>query len=41
MFDEFPQTLELGEGSWQEQAGIGHQGVAVKDNANTFGMVPW
>ena len=33
MFDEFPQTLELGECGWQEQTGIGHQAVVVKDNA--------
>ena len=30
MFDEFPQTQVLGEGGWQEQAGIGHRGWSSK-----------
>ena len=41
MFDEFPQTQVLGEGGWQEQTGIGHQAVVVKDNADTVGTVLW
>ena len=39
--DEFPQTLELGEGGWQQQTGIGHHGVVLKDDANTGSSVPW
>ena len=39
--NEFPQTQVLGEGGRQEQAGIGHQAVVVKDDANTVGVVAW
>ena len=38
---EFPQAQVLGEGGRQEQAGIGHQPVVVKDDANTVGVVAW
>ncbi len=38
---EFPQAHVLGEGGWQEQAGIGHQAVVVKGDANTVGVVAW
>ena len=31
--DKFPQSQVLGKAGWQEQAGIGHHGVVVKDNA--------
>ena len=41
MVDEFPQSQVLGEGGRQEQAGIGHQAVIVKDDANTVGIVLW
>ena len=30
MVDEFPQAQALGEGGWQQQAGIGHQAVIVE-----------
>ena len=32
MVDEFPQAQVPGEGGRQEQAGIGHQAVVVKDD---------
>ena len=38
---EFPQTQVLGEGGREEQAGIVHQAVVVKDDANTVGVVAW
>ena len=41
MVYEFPQPEVLGEGGRQEQAGIGHQAVVVKDDANTVGVVAW
>ena len=41
MVYEFPQAQVLGESGRQEQAGIGHQTVVVKDDANTVGMVAW
>ena len=41
MVYEFPQAQVLGEGGRQEQAGIGHQAVVVKDDANTVGVVAW
>ena len=41
MVDEFPQAEVLGDGGRQEQAGIGHQAVVVKDDANTVGVVAW
>ena len=41
MVNEFPQAEVLGEGGRQEQAGIGHQAVVVKDDANTVGVVAW
>ena len=39
MVYEFPQAQVLGESGRQEQAGIGHQTVVVKDDANTVGVV--
>ena len=33
MVDEFPQAQVPGEGGRQEQAGIGHQAMVVKDDA--------
>ena len=41
MVDEFPQAQALGEGGRQQQAGIGHQAVVVKDYADTVGIVLW
>ena len=41
MVNEFPQAQVLGESGRQEQAGIGHQTVVVKDDANTVGVVAW
>ena len=41
MVDEFPQAQVLGEGGRQEQAGIGHQAVIVKGDADTVGIVLW
>ena len=41
MVYEFPQPEVLGEGGRQEQVGIGHQAVVVKDDANTVGVVAW
>ena len=37
--DEFPQAQVLGEGGRQEQAGIGHQAVVIKDDADPVGVV--
>ena len=37
MVYECPQAQMLGESGRQEQAGIGHQAVVVKDDANTVG----
>ena len=39
--NEFTQAQVLGESGRQEQAGIGHQTVVVKDDANTAGVVAW
>ena len=36
---EFPQAQVLGEGGRQEQAGIGHQVVVIKDDADPVGIV--
>ena len=41
MADEFPQAQVLCKGGRQEQAGIGHQAVVVKDDADTVGIVLW
>ena len=41
MVDEFPQAQMPGEGGRQEQAGIGHQAVVVKGDADTVGIVLW
>ena len=41
MVDEFPQAQMLGEGGRQEQAGIGHQAMAVKDDADTVRIILW
>ena len=41
MVDEFPQAQVPGEGGRQEQAGIGHQAVIVKGDADTVGIVLW
>ena len=38
---DFLQAQVLGEDGRQEQASIGHQAVAVKDDANTVGIVLW
>ena len=35
MVDEFPQAQVPGEGGRQEQAGIGHQAVVIKGDADT------
>ena len=39
--DEFPQAQVPGEGGRQEQAGIGHQAVVIKDDADPVGIVLW
>ena len=39
MVDEFPQAQVPGEGGRQEQAGIGHQAMVVKEDADTGGFV--
>ena len=39
--DEFPQAQVPGEGGWQEQAGIGHQAVVIKDDADPVEVVAW
>ena len=41
MVDELPQAQVPGEGGWQEQAGIGHQAMVVKEDADTVGIVLW
>ena len=41
MVDEFSQAQVPGEGGRQEQAGIGHQAVVVKEDADTVGIVLW
>ena len=41
MVDEFPQAQVPGEGGRQEQAGIGHQAVVIKDDADPVGIVLW
>ena len=41
MVDEFPQAQVLCKGGRQEQAGIGHQAVVVKDDADTVGIILW
>ena len=40
MVYEFPQAQVPGEGGRQEQAGIGHQAVIVKNDADTVGACP-
>ena len=39
MVDEFPQAQVPGEGGRQGQAGIGHQAMVVKEDADTVGFV--
>ena len=39
MVDEFSQAQVPGEGGRQEQAGIGHQAMVVKEDADTVGFV--
>ena len=39
--NEFTHAQVLGESGRKEQAGIGHQTVVVKDDANTVGVVAW
>ena len=39
--DEFPQAQVLGEGHRKEQAGIGHQAVVIKDDADAVGLLQW
>ena len=39
--DEFPQAQVPGQGGRQEQAGIGHQAMVVKEDADTVGFVLW
>ena len=41
MVDEFPQAQVPGDGGRQEQAGIGHQAMVVKEDADTVGIVLW
>ena len=41
MVNEFPQAQMPGEGGRQEQTGIGHQAVIVKDDTVTVGVVAW
>ena len=41
MVDEFSQAQVPGQGGRQEQAGIGHQAVIVKDDTDTVGLVAW
>ena len=41
MVNEFPQAQVLGECGRQEQAGIGHQAVVVKEDADPVGIVLW
>ena len=39
MVYELPQAQVLGEGGRQEQAGIGHQAMVIKDDADPVGIV--
>ena len=39
--DEFLQAQVLGEGGRQEQAGIRHQAVVIKDDADPVGIGLW
>ena len=41
MVDEFSQAQVPGEGGRHEQAGIGHQAMVVKEDADTVGFVLW
>ena len=41
MVNEFPQAQMPGEGGRQEQTGIGHQAMVVKDDTDTVGIVLW
>ena len=41
MVDEFSQAQVPGQGGRQEQAGIGHQAMVVKEDADTVGFVLW
>ena len=41
MVDDFPQAQVPGEGGRQEQAGIGHQAVVIKDDTDPVGIVLW
>ena len=41
MVNEFPQAQVPDESGRQEQAGIGHQAVIVKGDADTVGIVLW
>ena len=41
MVNEFPQAQMPGEGGRQEQTGIDHQAVIVKDDTDTVGLVAW
>ena len=39
--NQLGQAQMLGEGGRQEQTGIGHQAVIVKDDTDTVGIVLW
>ena len=39
MVDEFSQAQVPGQGGRHEQAGIGHQAMVVKEDADTVGVV--
>ena len=39
--DQSGQAQAPGQGGRQDQSGIGHQAVVVKDDADTVGMVAW
>ena len=39
--DQSGQAQAPGHGGRKDQAGIGHQAVVVKDDANTVGVVAW
>ena len=39
MVYEFPQAQVQGQGGRKEQAGIGHQAVVIKDDADPVGIV--
>ena len=41
MVDEFPQAQALGEGGWQQQAGIGHQAVIVEGDLDAVEVIAW